>query len=75
MKEQIGEMAGKIWETLGEKGEMDLALLPRFLKTKSEFAYQALGWLAREDKIEYSQKAGKNFVSLTQWEREHFKGN
>lgn len=69
MKEKIGETAGKIWKVLKEKEEMDIAQLPRILNEKSVSVYQALGWLAREDKISYQTKANKTFVSLTEPER------
>jgi len=73
MKEQIGEVAGKIWRTLGKKGEVNIATLPKFLKEKNEITYQALGWLAHEGKIIYKKKENKNFVSLTDTEQEIFK--
>jgi hypothetical protein len=50
MKNKIGEVAGRVWKTLGEKGDI---------------VYQALGWLAREDKINYYQKERRTFVSLS----------
>ena len=69
MKEKIGETSGKIWKVLKEKEEIDIAQLPRILNEKSVSVYQALGWLAREDKIKYRTKANKTFVSLTEPER------
>jgi hypothetical protein len=70
MKEKIGETAGHVWETLKSKNEISLTELPRILKLKSDIAYQALGWLAREDKIHYINKSGKIYVSLVEKERE-----
>ena len=72
-KEQIGETAGRIWTALGNKDEIGLEQLPRVLKAKSDITYQALGWLAREDKITYRTKAGKVFISLSDKERENQK--
>ena len=69
MKEEIGETAGKIWEILKKKGEVNVAQLPRLLNEKSAIVHQGLGWLAREDKVDYQVKAGKTFVSLTESER------
>jgi hypothetical protein len=51
MKNKIGEIAGKIWKTLGEKEDVEILRLPQILKEKGEIVYQALGWLAREEKI------------------------
>jgi hypothetical protein len=69
-KEKIGEAAGHIWDILSAKDEVGLAQLPRMLKLKTDIAYQALGWLAREDKIHYRTKAGKVYISLVEKERE-----
>jgi hypothetical protein len=69
MKEKIGKIAGEIWETLREKGDINLAQLPKILKEKDVIVYQALGWLAREDKIEYHIKGNKTIVSLAESER------
>ena len=72
MKTTIGEMAGRVWKTLGEKEEVAVSKLPQILKEKGEIVYQALGWLAKEDKIEFRKKEGKTFVSLSDDEREIF---
>lgn len=69
MKDKIGETAGKTWKFLKEKGEVNIAQLPRNLKEKSAVVYQAVGWLAREDKIEYRTKATKTFISLAESEK------
>jgi hypothetical protein len=73
MKTRIGETAGRVWKALGEKETVPVARLPQLLKEKGEIVYQALGWLAREDKIEFRKKEGKTFVSLSSEEREIFK--
>jgi hypothetical protein len=73
MKTRIGEMAGRVWKTLGEKEEVAVSKLPQILKEKGEIVYQALGWLAREDKIDFHKKGGKTFASLIHREREIFK--
>ena len=73
MKTKIGEMAGKIWKTLGGKEELPVSRLPRILKERGKIVYQALGWLAKEDKIVFHKKEGRTFVSLSQEEPERFK--
>ena len=75
MKDKIGEMAAKVWETLGEKEDVEISKLPQILKEKGEIVYQALGWLAREDKINYHSKEKKTFVSLSYDEREIFRNS
>jgi Mn-dependent DtxR family transcriptional regulator len=69
MKEKIGETAGQIWDLLKKKGEVNMAEVPRLLKEKSTVVYQAIGWLARENKIEYRTAATKTFVSLPESEK------
>ncbi len=69
MKEKIGWAAGKVWETLRANGEMNIAQIPKKMKEKSVVVQQALGWLAREDKIDYNIKGSKIFVSLAEHER------
>jgi hypothetical protein len=69
MKEKIAETAGKIWKLLRDKDEISIAQLPKTIKDKEVIIYQALGWLAREDKIVYRVKGTKTFVSLTETER------
>jgi Mn-dependent DtxR family transcriptional regulator len=69
MKDEIGETAGKIWEILKKRGEVNVTQLPRLLNEKSAMTYQGLGWLAREGKVEYQTKTGKTLVSLTKSER------
>lgn len=73
MKKIIGEMAGRVWKTLGEKDEVAVSRLPQILKEKGEIVYQALGWLAKEGKIDFHKKEGKTFASLSSEEREIFK--
>ena len=69
MKEKVGETAGQIWDLLKKKGEINMAEVPRLLKEKSSVVYQAIGWLARENKIEYRTAATKTFVSLAESEK------
>lgn len=69
MKDEIGETAGKIWEILKKRGEVNVTQLPRLLNEKSAITYQGLGWLAREGKVEYQTKTGKTLVFLTKSER------
>ncbi|MDH4257407.1 MAG: winged helix-turn-helix domain-containing protein [Candidatus Aminicenantes bacterium] len=69
MREKVGATAGQIWDLLKKKGEVNMAELPRLLKEKSTVVYQAIGWLARENKIEYRTAATKTFVSLAESEK------
>ena len=48
----IGDNAGKVWKVLDIWGDMDLASICRLTHLNETDAYAALGWLAREGKIE-----------------------
>jgi hypothetical protein len=48
----IGETAGRVWHTLDEEGQLRLTTLQRQIEVPSMLLHLALGWLAREDKIE-----------------------
>ena len=69
MKDKIGETAGRIWKVMQKKGEVNVAQLPKMLNEKSAIIYQGLGWLAREDKIDYQIKGAKTFASLSDIEK------
>ena len=73
MKEKVIEAAGNTWKILGEKGELNIAQLPKTLKEEEAVVYQALGWLAREDKINYTVRNKQTFVSLVETELKAFK--
>ena len=65
MEESIGQAAGAIWELLcSRKNPVSVTDLPKLTKFTAQVAYQALGWLAREGKIEYQTKGQKTSVSL-----------
>jgi len=52
--EQVGVTAGKVWHMLDEFGPQTLAQLKKRLNGSGELVGFALGWLAREDKVEIS---------------------
>ena len=64
MHSKIGETAGKIWKLLEEKDKVAVTQLPKTLNEPSVITYQALGWLAREGKIEYHAQKNGTSVSL-----------
>jgi hypothetical protein len=69
MKEKIGQAAGKIWNILSEHHEVAISQFPSMMKEKTVIVYQALGWLAREDKIAYRAKDNKIYVTLIESEK------
>jgi len=55
MKSTVGETAGKIWEALSHDGPQTLTQLKKKITGSSEVVDLALGWLAREDKVDLAQ--------------------
>ncbi|MFY9529068.1 MAG: winged helix-turn-helix domain-containing protein [Candidatus Acidiferrales bacterium] len=51
MGDEIGTMAGVIWNVLNSKDELSLVQLKKEVKANSPLFDWAVGWLAREDKI------------------------
>ena len=49
--EQIGQTAGLVWTALNESGPQSLAKLIKSIDAPRDVVLQAIGWLAREDKI------------------------
>lgn len=79
MKAKIIEAAGKMWRILGEKKNVEISALPELVQEREEIVLQALGWLAREDKIAYSSCCGEERVALVPkefeaYQRLHCKG-
>jgi len=68
MKEKVIETAGKAWRFLGQNGETNVSKLPRLLRENDAVVLQSLGWLAREDKINYTTRSRRTFVSLVERE-------
>ena len=51
LDKKIGKNAGKIWDTLNQIGYVDEPYLPKLSGVPNKDAYAAIGWLAREGKI------------------------
>jgi len=60
---KIGETAGKIWKFLDEKGEANMTQLKKGVKADPNLILQAIGWLAREDKLQVNNK--ERFITYT----------
>jgi len=52
---KVGETAGKIWHLLNEEGPLTFSQLRKKLNGSGEILSFALGWLAREDKVDITQ--------------------
>jgi hypothetical protein len=60
----IGETAGVVWNTLSEEGTMSLAKLCRAVDSPRDVVMQAVGWLAREDKVAIEEGTRGRIISL-----------
>ncbi len=61
---QVGEAAGKIWHFLNDNGPQTLAQIKKKLNGSGELVVFALGWLAREEKVDISQEKKSFKVTL-----------
>lgn len=73
LRPEIGRTAGDIWKFLGKSGKVSLTDLLTKTKIKPDTVHQAIGWLAREDKIEFTQQARTTYVSLTSNELNNYR--
>ena len=62
--QQIGETAGLVWHTLNENGQLSLARLAKMIDAPRDVTMQAVGWLAREDKIEIEESSRGRVIAL-----------
>lgn len=57
LKDRVGHTAGKIWGHLAEDGPQTIAQLKKKLNGEGDLVNLAIGWLAREDKVDiFSEK-------------------
>jgi hypothetical protein len=63
-KIKIGENAGVIWRELNARGEQNISNLKRNTRLDEKNLYLALGWLAKENKISFSQRQRQIVIGL-----------
>jgi hypothetical protein len=56
---KIGANAGKVWTTVAQQGEIDVSTIARSAQITEDDAYTALGWLARENKVQVKKVRSK----------------
>ena len=61
---QVGETAGRIWHVLNEEGAQTVPQLKKKLNGSGELLNFALGWLAREDKVDITKEKKAFKVAL-----------
>lgn len=62
MNEDIGAAAGRVWEALNAQGELTPVQLKKAAEVEEPLLNYAIGWLAREDKVDFIRdKRGLRF--------------
>jgi hypothetical protein len=61
---EIGNAAGEVWALLSNNGEQTLAAIKKSVDAPSDIVLAAVGWLAREDKIEFATTGRTVKISL-----------
>ena len=62
--DQIGQTAGQVWQLLSEEGPLSFAKLVKQLDQNRDVVMQAIGWLAREEKVNIQETSRGRVVSL-----------
>lgn len=66
MNEKIGKAAGQVWQVLSKSSEpVSITVLSKKADLNSQMTCMALGWLAREGKLNFVDKGKTLTVSLS----------
>jgi hypothetical protein len=60
----IGETAGEIWRILKDEESLSLSAIVRRVKQPQAVAYMGIGWLAREDKLVFTETKRGMSISI-----------
>ena len=69
--EQIGETAGRVWHALHKEGPLSVAKLVESIEVNRDLVMQAIGWLAREGKLQISETKRGRILSLSEHTEEN----
>lgn len=61
---QVGDTAGLVWHLLDEQGTLSLGKLAKKVKAPRDIVMQAVGWLAREGKVDIQESKRGRVVTL-----------
>jgi hypothetical protein len=64
MKVEIGQAAGNIWKILKVEGETTITRLKKKSGLPVNYFYMGLGWLAREEKLNFRRDQRNLFIAL-----------
>ena len=62
--ELIGQTAGKVWHYLEQHGPISVSKLAKAIDDPRDNVMQAIGWLAREDKVNIEEVSRGRVISL-----------
>ena len=65
MQDEIGNAAGVVWEVLDQHGDTVLVTLKDRTGLSEGILFMALGWLAREEKVNLLKEGRTIRISLT----------
>lgn len=72
LKNDIGVNAGVIWHLLLENGALSVRQIGEHTGYREKMIILSLGWLAREDKVNFSEKHEVIYVELKSSYSERF---
>ncbi|MDH6533429.1 hypothetical protein D0T51_00345 [Parabacteroides sp. 52] len=64
IKHEVGQFAGAIWQLLVEREQMSIRKIGEITSLRESRIFLALGWLAREGKIQFRNQDGILYVKL-----------
>lgn len=64
MDDRIGEVAGEVWDFLESEGESSVSAIVDSVDASRSKAQMAIGWLAREGKLQFEENGRGNSVRL-----------
>ena len=68
LKHDIGVNAGIIWNLLKEKGALTTREISELTGFRESVLILSLGWLARENKINFFEKDNLTYIELSYYE-------
>jgi hypothetical protein len=60
----VGELSGRVWRHLAAEGEQSIAQVVTALEDSADRVCMAVGWLAREGKINMKSVDGSILIAL-----------
>jgi hypothetical protein len=62
--ETIGHIAGEVWQLLDSRGAQSVPAIKKAVSAPDDIILAAIGWLAREDKLNFSKSGRVLTISL-----------